>query len=100
MALLPALSAAIASMMAGPLATEALFHGIVYGKVDTTPTAVPLTWNSTSAILSASEALAVSVAVPCTVAPAAGDVDGRLNNIEGHATRIGQGEKIHCDGTG
>ncbi len=72
---LPASSRATAVMVCEPSLTEAVFQGIEYGAVvSSAPTLTPSILNCTPATPTLSEALAVKLVVPKTVAPGAGDV--------------------------
>src|SRR5215217_6819429 len=71
---LPMRSYALAVTAWLPLATAAEFHVAEYGDVVAVPTMLPSTRNSTRPMPVLSAALAVSVTVPETVAPAVGAV--------------------------
>jgi hypothetical protein len=72
---LPAASRALAVRECEPLATVVVFHEVEYGEVvSSAPSAEPSTKNCTPATPTLSEAEALTVVVPETVAPEAGEV--------------------------
>jgi hypothetical protein len=72
---LPAASRAIAVMVCEPLAAPVVFQETEYGAlVSSAPKLMPSILNCTPTTPTLSEALAVKLVVPETVAPAAGDV--------------------------
>src|SRR6266404_1584989 len=84
--LLPAASRAIAVIVCDPLAALSVFHCAEYGAaVSSAPALLPSTWNCTAATPTLSDAFAVSVIAPETVAPAEGDVietDGAVASLK------------------
>src|SRR2546426_6541291 len=72
---LPAASRATAVMVCEPLLEVVVFQETEYGDVvSSAPALRPSSWNCTPATPTLSEALAVTVIVPGTVAPEAGEV--------------------------
>src|SRR6266705_770178 len=72
---LPAVSCATAVMVCEPLLAPVVFQAIEYGGVVTAAPALrPSSWNCTPATPTLSEALAVTLIVPETVAPEAGEL--------------------------
>src|SRR5437879_5282519 len=72
---LPAASRAIAAMVCEPLLAPVVFQGTEYGAaVISAPALTPSNWNCTPTTPTLSEALALTVIVPETVAPEAGEV--------------------------
>jgi hypothetical protein len=71
---LPAASRALAVSVCEPLATAAVFQDAEYGAAPSSASKAPSTKNRTPVTPRLSAALAVTVVVPPTVAPEAGDV--------------------------
>src|SRR4051794_12265618 len=69
---LPALSTARATIVCDPSATDCEFQSKLYGDVGSVPTVCPSTRKSTWSTAMLSPAVAASVTVPLTPAPAAG----------------------------
>src|SRR5580658_3558301 len=81
-ALLPAVSMATAVRECLPLISVAVLRDTEYGAlVSRAPRFEPSTWNCTLATATLSEALAVTVMVPETVAPEAGEVMETLGGV-------------------
>src|SRR3989442_15936413 len=90
-AVLPAASRATAVRLWEPLATRVVFHKREYGAaVTSAPRLAPSSLNCTPTTPTLSEALAETVTVPATVAPAAGAV--RETGGGGGSGREGGGE--------
>src|SRR5438045_4225636 len=71
----PAASLAMAVMLCVPLAAAVVYQEVVYGEaVSAAPTLLPSIWNCTLATPTLSEAFALSVTLPETVAPLEGAV--------------------------
>src|SRR5262249_46267607 len=81
-AVLPAASRATAVSVCEPLATVDEIHEMVYGAtVSSVPMSLPSTRNCTPATPTSSLALAVTLAVPVTVAPDAGAVNATVGAV-------------------
>ena len=85
LAVLEAVSVAVALTVAGPAAWVVVFHGTDQPFVPfvSTPMEVPSTAKATWVMPSASEAVAVTFTVPPTVAPAVGEVRSTLGSPSG-----------------
>ena len=80
---LPAASRASAVSVWDPSATVVVFHAIEYGgAVSSAPRSAPFSLNCTPATPTLSDALAVTVVVPPTVAPDAGAVIATVGGVE------------------